>query len=439
MAKAKKVRKKPAPKPEKVRIDPENARTHPMRNKDAIRKSLRRFGPGRSIVVDKNNVVLAGNGTVAEAEAMGLSIKVVDGHPDELIAIRRKDWTAEEARAYAIADNRSAEFAEWDEPVLYEQLGQLAEFDPTMLEDLDFDPGEVQSFLNDDEVVEDEAPDPTDELLAKWKVERGQVWEIGRHRLMCGDATDAEDVKKVMGGEKAGLCFTSPPYVNQRTYGGSDLNVDTLCGFLDHVQSSMVCVNLGIVRQNKQIVRYWDSYISRAGERGFILLSWNIWDRGHAHSIGQQIATFPIEHEFIFVFSCPNPSRLVPTVPNKCAGETVRARIRKQDGTQGPNNEHTKRDKREIGTVYRGTVSASHSEHPATFPVDFPATYIKAVSDDVYDPFLGSGTTMVAAEQLNRTCYGIEIEPRYCSVVLERMTKLGLDCKLQTSNGRKKS
>ena len=143
----------------KITIDPENARAHPARNKEAIRKSLERFGPGRSVVVDGDGKVLAGNGTVEQAEEMGLKVRIVEGKPDELIAIRRKDWSEEEARAYAIADNRSAELAEWDEPVLYEQLGALHEFDPEMLEVLDFDGTQLPELDDGKEYDESVADD----------------------------------------------------------------------------------------------------------------------------------------------------------------------------------------------------------------------------------------------------------------------------------------
>ena len=175
------------------------------------------------------------------------------------------------------------------------------------------------------------------------------------------------------------------------------------------------------------LVRYWDDYIAAAESAGIGLVSWNIWDRGAAKSVGQQTACFPIEHEWVLVFA-DNPPTLTPTIKNKTAGEKTSARVRGEDGTLGSNKRYTKRQRRELGTVWRGGPVNDNKDHPAQFPVELAAAYISSFSDSVYDPFLGSGTTMVAAEQLSRRCFGIEISPAYCAVILERMTDMKCKC-----------
>jgi site-specific DNA-methyltransferase (adenine-specific) len=127
--------------------DPANVRRHPERNREAILSSLRRFGPARSIVVDCNGVVRAGNGTLEAARALGIeSVRVIDAKPDELIAVRRSDWTASESTAYGIADNRTAELADWDETALAAQLRSLQseDFD---LADVGYSEGEVDALI----------------------------------------------------------------------------------------------------------------------------------------------------------------------------------------------------------------------------------------------------------------------------------------------------
>ena len=138
------AKKKQMDNGDKVTIDDLNARTHPDRNKQAIRTSLEQFGAARSVVVDKDNRVLAGNGTVEQAEQLGLKVKVIDGKPGELIAIRRNDWTEDEARAYAIADNKTNDLSDFD----FQQVAsQFSNIDPTLYEATGFADYEIEPLL----------------------------------------------------------------------------------------------------------------------------------------------------------------------------------------------------------------------------------------------------------------------------------------------------
>ena len=111
----------------KLKLDPKNARQRTDRNRETIAKSLSEFGAARSIVIDKDGVVRAGNGTFEEAEKAGLKVRVIKGKPDELIAVQRDDWDESQATAYALVDNRSSELAEWDFDQLKESIGNLSE------------------------------------------------------------------------------------------------------------------------------------------------------------------------------------------------------------------------------------------------------------------------------------------------------------------------
>jgi DNA modification methylase len=303
-----------------------------------------------------------------------------------------------------IALNRTAELAEWDDEILAATLNGLA-LEEGLLEAAGYDEEELAAMLAeiDDaavgEVTEDEVPEPPADPITK----PGDLWILGRHRVLCGDSTKAEDVAKLMGGANIDILFTSPPYSDQRSYdGASDLSPEKLSAFITQSQpyADLVCVNLGMKRDRGVVVRYWDDYISAAESCGLGLLSWNVWDRsGFGYTIGQATAIFTIDHEFVFVFGRESRT-LNKTVPNKTAGRKTEGTRRQADGSTTP-AESTTSKLRQLGTVFRCDVVKSRDKeldkHPAMFPVAFPAAYIAACCSDggnVYEPFCGSGTTL---------------------------------------------
>jgi hypothetical protein len=182
---------------------------------------------------------------------------------------------------------------------------------------------------------------------------------------------------------------------------------------------------MGIARSKGFLDCYWNQYIKAAEEIGIGLLSWNVWYRTSGYSIGQITAMFPIEHEFIFVFG-KKAVDLVPTIPNVSAGKIFSPSDRGADGRMVEKQDRNvvTREKRELGTVIHLSSVHSNADHPAQFPVELPFEYISAFGSDVYDPFTGSGTTLIAAEQLNRRCFGMEIDPNYCDVIVKRWENL---------------
>lgn len=250
-----------------------------------------------------------------------------------------------------------------------------------------------------------------------------------QHRLLIQDCTVKENVERLMGGERAELCFTSPPYSDQRDYSGElELNPKHLAKFFG-APCSLFAVNLGMKRESGGVVSYWDDYIDSAKNHGHKFLSWNVWDRGHAYSIGQMTAMFPIEHEWILVFGS-EVKDLNRTVPNETAGILHDHHSdRQKDGRvikKSPVKIHSHRP---IGTVSRMPPHMSRKEdidHPAMFPVDLPVHYIEACTKPenfVFDPFLGSGSTLIACEKTNRKCFGMEIDARYGEVIIQRWQK----------------
>jgi len=186
---------------QKIRIadlkpDPQNARTHSEQNLNAIAGSLREFGQRKPIVITSQNIIAAGNGTVEAAKSLGWT---------EIQAVRvPADWDADRIKAFALADNRTAELASWNPEVMASQLIDLQEagFD---IEEFGFELQEPA--IDPDSIKEDEVP--TDVIT---RTSLGDVWQLGSHRLVCGDSTEPALIKKLMNGKVADLVFTDPPY-----------------------------------------------------------------------------------------------------------------------------------------------------------------------------------------------------------------------------------
>lgn len=398
-----------------LRQNPENPRTIQSARLDDLKRALSEDAEmlqARPLIALPDGTVIAGNQRLRAAQELGW----------ETIPTIYVDLDEATARLWMLRDNN--EYGEWDEPALAEILAslngdaELAGFDSAELDRL------LASVQVESEVDPDDAPAlPEGEPHSKV----GEVYELGPHRLMCGDCTDAEQVAPLMAGDHAALLFTSPPYLDARDYGGGDLTPEHLATFIDVCadHADLIAVNLGILRKNNEIVTYWDSYVEAAKRAGSKLLSWNVWDRGESGSIAAATAMFPIEHEFVLVFGKTRrtPNRVVP---NKRAGKRTAKTRREADGTLSTLPTQTISDSKPIGSVTRvpPLKARNHGvDHPAMFPVALPSSYIEAVTsrdDLVFDPFVGSGTTIIAADQLGRRCFAMEIDPRYCDVIRQR-------------------
>jgi DNA modification methylase len=349
----------------------------------------------RPIVVNADMIVLGGNMRLKACKEAGLK---------EITIIFADDLTEDEQKQFIIKDNVG--FGEWD----WEQLAN--EWDADNLEDWgldipDFEVKEELSAEEDDYEMPDEVQ--TDIVL-------GDLFEIGDHRLLCGDSTDSDAVTKLMNGEKANISFTSPPYnagksealsgnthTTDNKYNeyndnqSKDNYLDLLIGFTNNALlfSEYLICNIQSLAGNKiALIEYLNEYKNQ-----FIDVA--IWDKGHgAPAMAENVMTSAWEYMF-FISSKENASRAIPngnfrgTIPNIYRGKPNR------------NNEF------------------SHI-HAATFPIDLPewALQFTKAGNIVLDQFCGTGTTMVAAHQLKRKCYGMELDPKYCQVIVDRMRKL---------------
>jgi DNA modification methylase len=368
-------------------MDPANSRKHGERNLETIKASLNRFGQQKPIVVNSKGVVLAGNGTLAAARALGW----------KEIQVVRTDLEGADAVAYAIADNRTAELAEWDDDALAATLASLQndeDFDHLVA---GFTDAEIEALVGKvsglEEVTEDEVPEPPVDPITK----PGDLWLLGEHRLLCGDSTKAEDVARLMGGEKAGLMVTDPPYgvdydggaanTKKREKLSGDNNTD-LFDKATGIAASMMPSGAWYIWHAGRLAEPVYSAIKRCGWDVRALL---IWNKLKPH-YGAPMAHYCQKHE-----------------PCLYA-------VRGNADFDGPSNECT---------VWDIEQPRKNEHHPTQKPVECMARAIRNhKKTTVYDPFLGSGTTLIAAEQLGRKCYGLEISPAYCDVIVKRWENL---------------
>lgn len=349
--------------------DPNNARKHDDKNLEAIKGSLTQFGQRKPIVI-QGSTVIAGNGTLEAAKQLGWEKIEVVRVPE--------DWTADQAKAFALADNRTAELATWNEQVLAAQVIELKE---AGIEVAAFGFEAIEPDL-EKEVLEDEVPEPPAEPVAKL----GDVWQLGKHRVMCGDSFDKATVEKVLQGQTINLVFTDPPY---------GMNLDT-----DY--SKMGATTTSYKKIENDDAKFDASKLFKLVN----CKNWYLWGADY----------YP------------------DTIPDWDKGSMIvwaKAHSEEENKVFGSSFEvcwRLPKAKKEVWFVRRIQMSGELlKEHPTQKPLDLGIRAIKKETkenDLVFDFFLGSGSTLIAAEKTNRRCIGIEIEPAYVDVIIKRWENL---------------
>jgi DNA modification methylase len=400
-----------------------NARTHTDEQVAQIAASIREFGFVNPVLLKDDNTIIAGHGRVMAARKLGL---------DTVPAVYLSHLTDTQARAYVIADNKLALNAGWDDELLNLELGDLAD-EGFNLDLTGFDVGEIEEMAGRDgvEVVEDEVPEPPADPITK----PGDVWLLGEHRLLCGDSTKAEDVERLMDGAKADLCFTSPPYGQQRDYTEEgkakvadwDGLMRGVFGNLPMTDSGQVLVNLGLIHREGEWIPYWEGWIAWMREQGWRRFGWYVWDK-LAGMPGDWNGRLAPAHEFIWHF---NRNAVYPAKFIECAfaGHVVNRSMVGKNGEMraftAMKNGDAVQSHKIADSVFRfGSAKGHGIDHPAVFPPSLPIHAMQSWDGDIYEPFCGSGTTLIAAEQLGRKCYGMEISPQYCDVIVKRWENL---------------
>ena len=419
-----------------------NPRTHSEAQVAKIAASIAEFGWTNPLLVDGVNGLIAGHSRLAAARKLGLT---------EVPVIELAHLSPTQKRAYVISDNRLALESGWDEELLALELTELCEsgYDLALT---GFEDAEIEAMMAEhigdenghEPASEDEssdAPDAGDDVpdVPVNPVSRpGDVWNLGEHRLICGDAGDEKVVSALMQGERAALCFTSPPYANQRTYTTGGIRdwdalmqqvFSTAMTVMD--TSGQVLVNLGLVHREGSVVRYFDDWLSWMPRQGWRFFAWYVWN---------QVVTVPGDwagrlapiFEFIFHFNreARKPNKIVPCIT---AGRTSHSHgsngMRSEDGNflkwthqDIPVQDSRIPDSIISATRQRGSIGKD-IDHPAVFPVALPQFVLETYSDEgeiVFEPFGGSGTTMLAAQRSGRKCRSIEIAPEYVDVAIKR-------------------
>jgi len=402
-----------------LRPNPKNWRTHPKEQADALRGTLAEIGFAEALVAreleDGTLELIDGHlraETVGDTAVPVLVLDVDEAEADKLLA------TLDPLAALAGVDTQKLEdllaTVETDSEALQEMLDGLAE-----------DAGiEVEP-----EIVDDEVPEVPVEPITK----PGDLWLLGEHRVLCGDSTKAEDVERLMDGAKADLCFTSPPYGQQRDYTEESKSkvadwdglMRGVFGNLPMADAGQVLVNLGLIHREGEWIPYWDAWIEWMREQGWRRFGWYVWDQTYGLPGDWQGRLAP-SHEFVFHFNrvSVKPEK---TLKTKHAGEiNENTNSMKSTGSRGFSHAGRQiQPYRFADSVIRACRQQGGIDgHPAPFSVAFATEVLPLFLGIVYDPFLGSGTTLIAAEQLGRKCYGMEISPAYCDVIVKRWETL---------------
>jgi DNA modification methylase len=344
--------------------DPTNARRHDSRNLDSIKGSLKLFGQRKPIVVTGANVIVAGNGTVEAAKDLGWS---------EILIVRTPiDWTPEQVKAYALADNRTAELAEWDAKVLADQLIEL-DAEGWDVAEFGFDP------INPPTESEDHEPLSFDEAPSRAKL--GDLWKIGNQKILCGDSSDKNTRDRLGSFE---YIVTDPPYgisAEKMNLGGTAKNYNRFHrGDWDSFKPDIAW----ILEESKTAIIWGGNYFANS------LPETNDWICWHKKITNMSFSEF----------------------------ELAWTNLKKQC------------------RIFSHHWSGEEKKHPTMKPLPVMIWCLEFLPKGVslLDPFAGSGSTLMAAERTNRFATGIELDPKYVDVIIDRLEKeTGLEAELLES------
>ncbi|MGT2942475.1 site-specific DNA-methyltransferase [Streptococcus constellatus subsp. viborgensis] len=362
-----------------------NARTHSESQIAQIAASIKEFGFLSPILIAEDNTILAGHGRLAAARKLGLT---------KVPCVKESHLTENQRRAYIIADNKLSLNAGWDEDILAIELSELqgADFD---LDLLGFDESELASIFEDDKEVKDDDFDVEKELEKPTFSKTGDIWTLGRHRVICGDSTKEETYRILMEGEKANLVVTDPPYnVN---YEGSaekikndNMNTDKFYNFLLDAFSNMEKVmaddaSIYVFHADTEGLNFRKAF----NDAGFYLSGCCIWKK---------------------------PSLVLGRSPYQWQHEPCLYGWKKK-------GKHQWYSGRKETTIWEFEKSKKNADHPTMKPIAllaYPITNSSMSNTLILDPFGGSGSTLIACEQTDRSCYTIELDEKFCDVIVKR-------------------
>ena len=393
-----------------LRPNPRNPRTHSRKQIRQIAASIRKFGFLNPVIVDDANMVLAGHGRLEAARLEGLT---------HVPIIRFDHLTEAQKRAYVIADNKIAEQAGWDREILAIELGELIDLLPAEGFDVSltgFETAEIDLLLADMAASRPEPEDILPPLPRNPITRRGDLWLLGKHRLLCGDAREAGDFARLMEGASAAAVFCDPPYnLRVSAIGGR--------GRVRHPEFAFASGEMSPAQFRKFLLATLGNgvRVSAEGAVHFVCMDWRhigdlidvgrelygdmlnlvVWNKSNAG----QGSFYRSQHELIGVF--------------RVGGDPHRNNVELGRFGRNRSNVWTYAG---VNTFGRGRMEAL-AAHPTVKPVALVADALldcTARGDVVLDQFAGSGTTILAAEKVGRIGFGIEYEPRYVDVAIKR-------------------
>jgi DNA modification methylase len=412
--------------PEALRPDPRNARLHNPRQLRHLTQSIQAFGFNVPILVDADDRVLAGHARLQAARELGLR---------QVPTIRLEHLTPAQARAFQIADNRLTDLSVWDERLLAEQLQELAAVDLDFsIEATGFSMGEIDLRIED--LAKTDAADPADsppDLETQAISAVGDLWQLGEHRLLCGNALDEACYRTLMADDKAAMVFSDPPYnvpidgfvggkgkIRHREFAmaAGEMSPAEFQAFLATVVERMTAHSVdGALHYLCMDWRHAHELLA-AAERPYSLKNLAVWVKDRA-GMG---SLYRSQHELIFVLKHGKG----------------RHRNNVELGRHGRN--------RSNAWQYPSIVSDRKGEegdllalHPTVKPIRLVADAIldaSARGDIVLDPFLGSGTTLMACQRVGRRCRGMELDPRYVDVVIRRWQRDTGEAAIHVASGQ---
>jgi DNA modification methylase len=388
-----------------------NARTHPDEQVAQIAASIVEFGFTVPVLVDDAGVLIAGHGRVLAARRLGL---------DAVPAIRLSHLTETQARAYRIADNQIALNSGWDETLLAEELRALRTEDVD-LGLLGFDQETLDRLLDEtgfeaDEAAAEAADQPAPAPPVVPVTRPGNLWVLGRHRLLCGDATSAVDVARLLDGARPHLMVTDPPYgVDYDPAWRNEAGVSTT-------------LRTGRVA-NDDRADWREAWSLFPGDVAYV------WHAGvHARTVIESLeaAGFAIRSQIVWA----KPRLVLGRGDYHWQHEPCLYAVRK--GATG--HWQGARDQTTLWQIAMvGAEDDAETVHGTQKPLECmrrPIINNSVPNEAVYDPFLGSGTTLIAAELTGRVCVAMEIDPRYCDVTIERWQRLTGSAAILDGDGR---
>lgn len=362
-----------------------NARSHSPEQINKLRSSLREFGFINPIIIDKDYGVIAGHGRLLAAKEEGMT---------EVPCVFADHLTEAQKKAYIIADNRMALDAGWDEELLRVEIEAL-QADAFDLALTGFDEKELSKLFDDGNETEDDGFNVEEELKRPVFSKAGDVWTLGRHRLICGDSTKAETYETLMEGKKANLVVTDPPYnVNYEGTAGKIQN-DNMASekFFDFLFDAFSNMEKVMADDASIYVFHADTeglnFRKAFDAAGFYLSGCCIWKK---------------------------PSLVLGRSPYQWIHEPCLFGWKKS-------GKHQWYSDRKQTTVWEFEKTKKNTDHPTMKPIpllSYPIANSSMSNTLVLDPFGGSGSTLIACEQMDRSCYTIELDEKYCDVIVRR-------------------